>query len=27
LYVGSAGINRMYRRYTGHLLNSKVVVF
>lgn len=23
LYVGSAGINRMYRRYTGHLLNSK----
>lgn len=23
LYVGSAGINIMYRRYTGHLLNSK----
>lgn len=23
IYVGSAGINNMYRRYTGHLLNSK----
>jgi hypothetical protein len=23
IYVGSAGINNMYRRFTGHLLNSK----
>lgn len=23
IYVGSAGINNMYRRYSGHLLNSR----